>query len=159
MIPYPYITITLIPNEIIQGEELGAHTEVVRYDQFVYGLLKPQTEQLMKLHCALGVCGEAGELADAIKKEQIYGKPEDRENIIEELGDLAFYMQGVMNQYQITPNEVYQGNADKLAKRYVGLKYSDKAAIDRADKIEPETGKLETSTDSGASINQDLSST
>lgn len=153
MIPYPYITIHL--TDAVSNAPPA--DEQVRYDMFVYGLLKPQTEQLMKLHCALGVCGEAGELADAIKKEQIYGKPEDRENIIEELGDLAFYMQGVMNQYQITPTEIYQGNADKLAKRYVGLKYSDKAAIDRADKNQSETGKLETGSDSGSSIDSNLS--
>lgn len=155
MIPYPYVSIHL--SEAVDNAPPA--DETVRYDMFVYGLLKPQTEQLMKLHCALGVCGEAGELADAIKKEQIYGKSEDRENIIEELGDLAFYMQGVMNQYQITPTEVYQGNADKLAKRYVGLKYSDKAAIDRADKNQSEAGKLETSTNSGASTDKNLPST
>lgn len=134
MIPHAYINITLVHEGVPFDQD--PHTEVVRYDMFVQGLMKPASEQLMKLHCALGVCGEAGELADAIKKEQIYGKPEDRENIIEELGDLAFYMQATMNQYGITPQEVYQGNADKLAKRYVGLKYSDKAAIDRADKNE-----------------------
>src|SRR6266404_3890311 len=99
--------------------------ERVTYIQFVNQLAKRDTPQLMKLHAALGVCGEAGELADAVKKECIYNKQVDRANIVEELGDLAFYKQFVMNLYSITDEEVLQGNADKLSKRYVGLAYSD----------------------------------
>lgn len=129
MIPHAYIKIISISMDPDVPAE-----EIVRYDQFVQNLAKPQSSQLMKLHAALGVCGEAGELADAVKKECIYGKPPDRANVMEELGDLAFYMQFVMNMYNITPAEVYQGNADKLSKRYVDLKYSDRAAIERADK-------------------------
>ena len=108
----------------------------VRYDQFVRQLLKADSEVMMKLHAALGVAGEAGELADAIKKECIYKKPVDRTNIIEELGDLRFYMQAVQQMYEITEQEVLQANADKLAKRYLGLTYSDQAAIARADKVD-----------------------
>lgn len=112
-------------------------TELVRYDQFVTGLFKPGSIKEQKLHAALGVCGEAGELGDAIKKEVIYGKHPDRANIVEELGDLMFYAQAVKQLYHITDQEMYQTNADKLAKRYVGLKYSDRAAQERADKNDP----------------------
>jgi NTP pyrophosphatase (non-canonical NTP hydrolase) len=106
----------------------------IRYDNFVALLFKAQSSELMKLHAALGVCGEAGELADAIKKEVIYNKPLDRENLVEELGDLRFYIQAVQNVYGITEQEVLQANANKLAKRYQGLAYSDRAAQNRADK-------------------------
>lgn len=130
MIPHAYVNIYI--ND--PTGNLPPSTEVVRYDDFVRGLIKPQTEQLMKLHCALGVAGEAGELADNVKRECIYGKPADRANVIEELGDIMWYVQATMNLYGILPGEVFQGNADKLSKRYVELKYSDKAAIERADK-------------------------
>jgi len=130
MIPHAYVNIYI--ND--PTGNLPPSTEVVRYDDFVRGLIKPQTEQLMKLHCALGVAGEAGELADNIKRECIYGKAPDRANVIEELGDIMWYVQATMNLYGILPGEVFQGNADKLSKRYVELKYSDKAAIERADK-------------------------
>ena len=107
---------------------------LVRYDDFVRQLFKADTEPMMALHAALGCAGEAGELADAIKREYIYGKARDRENIVEELGDLRFYMQAVMNHYGIAESEILQANGDKLAKRYNGLRYSDSAAINRADK-------------------------
>lgn len=133
MIPYPYVSIHLKGSVL---NDMPPATEQVRYDQFVQGLAKPQSPELMKLHAALGVCGEAGELADAIKRECIYGKAPDRKNIIEELGDLQWYIQLTMQMYGITPTEVFQHNADKLSERYVSLVYSDKAALERADKKE-----------------------
>ena len=111
------------------------HTEVIRYDAFVGMLFKVLPENtLNQLHAAVGISGEAGELLDAIKKVWIYNFPIDRENIVEELGDLRFYIQAMMIHTGITEQEVLQHNADKLAKRYVGMRYSDIAAQTRADK-------------------------
>jgi NTP pyrophosphatase (non-canonical NTP hydrolase) len=108
--------------------------EMLRYDVFVAALFKVLSPEMMKAHAAMLVAGEAGELVDAIKKEIIYNKPLDRDNLVEELGDLRFGIQAVMNLYGISEQEVLQTNADKLAVRYKGLTYSDKAAQDRADK-------------------------
>ena len=117
--------------EILTPE--GSLTKV-RYDIFVSYLFKLQSFDLMQLHGALGVAGEAGELADAIKKHVIYGKTLDRLNVIEELGDLRFYMQALMNLYQIDEQTVLQYNARKLGERYKGMVYSDADAIARKDK-------------------------
>jgi phosphoribosyl-ATP pyrophosphohydrolase len=112
------------------------HTEVISYSSFVAGLFKYDPVAInMKLHAAVGIAGEAGELIDAVKKTWVYGKPLDEVNVAEELGDLLFYIQALANLQQISIQEILQGNADKLAKRYVGLKYSDEAAIERADKV------------------------
>lgn len=87
------------------------------------------------LHMTVGISGEAGELLDAIKKAVIYRKPIDRENVIEELGDLEFYMEGLRQGLNITREETIAGNIAKLGVRYANG-YSDKAAHDRADKAE-----------------------
>jgi NTP pyrophosphatase (non-canonical NTP hydrolase) len=120
----------------VQITKDNGHIEVVRYDVFVASLFKtdPLNNTMNLLHAAVGTSGEAGELLDAIKKVWIYNKPLDRENIVEELGDLRFYMQALMIYANITEQEVLQHNANKLAKRYVGLQYSDQAAQARADK-------------------------
>ena len=87
------------------------------------------------LHMAVGVSGEAGELLDAIKKFAIYGKPIDRENVVEELGDLEFYMEGLRSAFNITRSETLTANKLKLlGKRYANGTYTDQQAIDRADK-------------------------
>ena len=85
-------------------------------------------------HMATGVAGEAGELLDAIKKHVVYKRELDRENVVEELGDLRFYMAGLMNRLAITEDEILAHNNAKLAKRYAAGSYSNAAAIARADK-------------------------
>lgn len=85
-------------------------------------------------HAATGVSTEAGELLDAIKKKVIYRKELDRQNIIEELGDLEFYLEAVRKNLDITREETLKANMVKLADRYKKYRYSDQAAIDRADK-------------------------
>lgn len=93
-------------------------------------------EKARLVHMALLICSEAGELADAIKKYAIYNKPIDLMNVIEELGDLEFGMQDVRSLLNISRAQTLKGNLMKLEKRYQGGKYSDKAAQDRADKLD-----------------------
>jgi NTP pyrophosphatase (non-canonical NTP hydrolase) len=81
-----------------------------------------------------GVSGEAGELLDAIKKYVVYNKPIDLENVIEELGDLEFYMEKIRQNLGITREQTLVANIEKLGKRYANG-YSDKAAQERADKL------------------------
>ena len=87
-----------------------------------------------RLHMAVGISGESGELLDAIKKHVFYCKPLDRENVVEELGDLEFYMEGLRQSLGITRDEVLEANIQKLFKRYSSGKYSDQQAQERADK-------------------------
>lgn len=91
------------------------------------------SEMAHNLHMAVGIAGEAGELLDAVKKAAIYNKPLDRENVIEELGDLEFYMEGLRQGVGVTRDEVLAHNIAKLSVRY-GATYSDAAAQARADK-------------------------
>jgi NTP pyrophosphatase (non-canonical NTP hydrolase) len=85
------------------------------------------------LHMAIGISGESGELLDAIKKHVFYNKPLDIANVIEELGDLEFYMEGLRQGTGISREEVLEHNIAKLSIRY-GKTYSDEAAQTRADK-------------------------
>lgn len=86
------------------------------------------------VHLALGVAGEVGELIDAIKKMTIYRKPLDRENAVEELGDLEFFLEAIRDNLGISRIETLQHNRAKLSRRYATGKYSNKHATDRADK-------------------------
>lgn len=85
-------------------------------------------------HVVPCIAGEAGELIDAVKKYVIYNKPLDRANVIEELGDLEFYMEAVRQKLRISRQETLDKNVDKLCTRYTGAVYSDQAAQERADK-------------------------
>lgn len=106
----------------------------VRYDDFVRRLFKADTFNEMVHHAKGGICEEAGEISDVLKRHVTYGKPLNREQLVEELGDIRFYIQAVQNIFDITEQEILQHNANKLNKRYADLTYSGEAAIARADK-------------------------
>lgn len=113
----------------------------MNYDEFVASLIKPGTavkdeltaETAHLLHMAVGVSGEAGELLDAIKKAAIYGKPLDVANVIEELGDIEFYLSGIRQALGLDRISVIAANLNKLNVRYP-TGYSNAAAVARADK-------------------------
>jgi len=118
------------------------------YAQFVESLCKPGIDILVQMepkdahltHMAMGVAGEAGELLDAIKKSVMYRKPLDRDNVLEECGDILFFIQGILNHYNsteddsVTINEVIRMNRLKLSRRYHKGTYSNEQAQERADK-------------------------
>jgi NTP pyrophosphatase (non-canonical NTP hydrolase) len=106
-------------------------SEVRKRGKDILKELKPEVMDL--LHMAVGVSGEAGELLDAVKKHAIYNLPLDRDNVIEELGDLEFYLRGIRLNLVITRYECLLSNIKKLRKRY-GKKYSNRAAKERKDK-------------------------
>jgi len=114
----------------------------ISHAELVEKLAKPGEDIIAQLtpekahlwHMATGASGESGELEDAIKKHVIYNKPLDRENVIEELGDLEFYLEGIRQGLGLTRDEVLQANIAKLAKRYPQMTYSNAAAQERADK-------------------------
>lgn len=111
--------------------------EMKHYPDMVQSLFKTtgmdQKAEAM-LHAAVGIAGEAGELLDAIKKVWAYGKPLDMEGVVEELGDLEFYLEALRQQIQVAREHVLQANQEKLAKRYPDGVYSDLHAQSRLDK-------------------------
>jgi NTP pyrophosphatase (non-canonical NTP hydrolase) len=99
-------------------------------------------EKVDLLHMALGIGTEAGELQTTIKKHTMYNKPLDTKNLIEELGDLMFYIQGMIH----TLGKYYPGleledillqNIQKLNTRYKAG-FTNEEAVARADKPEGE---------------------
>ena len=105
------------------------------YPTFVSRLIKDlgsHRDNLM--HGAIGISGEAGELLDAVKKNWAYGKPLDFENIMEELGDIEFYMEAFRQAAGVTREDTIAHNLKKLSARYASGNYSDAQAIARADK-------------------------
>lgn len=100
-------------------------------DGFRYFTLTPSQAEL--LHAAIGIAGEAGELLDAVRNHVFDGQPLDRDNVVEELGDLCFYLEAAMQVIGISREEIEQRNQAKLSKRYEGG-YSDQQAQERKDK-------------------------
>jgi NTP pyrophosphatase (non-canonical NTP hydrolase) len=132
-----------VMNGIVGGlavqdlEPISTSFDSADYAEFVASRLKPlDTDAENLLHCAVGCSTEAGEHLSTAKKVYFYGKDVDKdvyENIVEELGDMLFYLVGACNTIGVTLDEVADENRKKLEKRYPSG-YSNKAALERADK-------------------------
>lgn len=66
----------------------------------------------------MGLCGEAGEAIDIVKKHLAQGHELDREKLIGELGDIAWYLAETAFALDIPLDEVLARNIDKLKRRY-----------------------------------------
>ena len=85
------------------------------------------------MHSALGLSSEAGEFTDAVKKTLVYGKALDKENLLEDLGDLCWFIALACEVLNVEMTDIMEQNIEKLKKRYPE-KYSDELAIQRLDK-------------------------
>lgn len=72
-------------------------------------------------YTALGLCGEAGELAENVKKalrdDQGVITNERRDNLVKELGDVMWYAAQIANELSYPLAKVAQANLDKLSSR------------------------------------------
>lgn len=80
----------------------------------------------------LGIAGEAGEVADLIKKAVFHGHDIDAEQIKKELGDVLWYLTQIARVSGLTLEEIATANIEKLYKRYPNG-FSKNASINRVD--------------------------
>ena len=67
---------------------------------------------------ALGIAGEAGEVADLVKKFVGHGHALDGEKVKKELGDVLWYIAVIAHRVGWTLEEVAAANVEKLRTRY-----------------------------------------
>ncbi len=73
------------------------------------------------LEKVLGITGEAGEVADKVKKiirdKGGYASDDDKASIAKELGDVLWYVANVARYLGVPLSKIADGNIDKLASR------------------------------------------
>lgn len=75
-------------------------------------------ENIRLLHAGIGLATEAGEFLDALKKHVFYGKDLDKVNLMEECGDLMWYMSVALDALGYDYKSVMERNIEKLSARY-----------------------------------------
>lgn len=101
-------------------------------------------KELMLMWCALGIGGEAGEVLDHLKKTICHQhgdvlSGESLMKIIDELGDLLWYVASIATLCDINLDFIMSMNAAKLRARYPnGYNSADsQARVDQAQSVVP----------------------
>ena len=76
------------------------------------------TNYEVELHCAVGCCTEAGELADAYKKAIWYNRDLNIQNVKEEIGDILWYLGVLCDEIDYSIEQAQLDVITKLEKRY-----------------------------------------
>lgn len=94
----------------------------------------PSLSRIRLNHVVIGLAGEVGELASQIQKAVYYGKPLDKTNMIEELGDVMWYVALACNALGVDLGNVMTRNIEKLRARYPEKWSEENAAEENRDK-------------------------
>ena len=79
---------------------------------------RDRTHEQQLANAALGLTGEAGEVADVIKKHLFHATPLDQDALAKELGDCLWYIGAFATVLGLSLDDIAQRNIDKLRKRY-----------------------------------------
>jgi NTP pyrophosphatase (non-canonical NTP hydrolase) len=104
-------------------------------DPFLIGERLSQHQRL--IHAGMGLCTEAAELVDALKKTVFYGKPLDKVNLKEEIGDIFWYCAIVADMCDFTFEDAMEANIKKLRARFPN-KFTEADARNRRLDVERE---------------------
>lgn len=93
------------------GQEYGALTKELQGEH-------KWTSVERLTNAAMGLSGESGEITDHIKKHLFHGHDLDRDHLIEELGDVLWYINYMATTLGFSLDDVMERNLQKLRKRY-----------------------------------------
>ena len=117
----------------------GCQDEIRENDADIYQLdvLKyaPDYQHYMPnvLYAAIGMCGEAGEVSELVKKYAYHGHPIDTEHLARELGDVLWYVSYMADLFGYPLGQIMAMNQEKLAKRYPDGKFDAERSRNRKD--------------------------
>ena len=93
--------------------------KVNEYQKLAMTTLNPALDRRdVLVNSVMGLCGESGEAIDIVKKWLMQGHELDKEHLIKELGDVAWYLAEAATALDVSLETIFQGNIDKLHKRF-----------------------------------------
>ena len=119
----------MTPNEYLQASARTEHTPLFIETGDGLGSAGDDRMYSQLMHAAMGMVTESGEFIDALKKLVIYGKTLDRTNLVEELGDLQWYIALACRALGVSFEEVFERNISKLRRRFPDKFTSEQALI------------------------------
>ncbi len=89
------------------------------YQELAMTTLNPMlSKKDILINSVMGLCGESGEAIDIVKKWLAQGHELDKEHLVKELGDIAWYLAEAATALDIPLEDILQSNIAKLKQRY-----------------------------------------
>lgn len=108
--------------------------DVDAYQQNVLKYAPDHHDYLLNvLYAAMGMCGEAGEVSELIKKYAYHGHTIDTEHLARELGDVLWYVSYMAHLFGYSLGEIMAMNQEKLDKRYPDGKFDAERSRNRKE--------------------------
>ena len=108
--------------------------QVNEYQKAAMATLNPALDKKdVLINSVMGLCGESGEAIDIVKKWLMQGHELDREHLVRELGDVAWYLAEAATALDVPLEAVFQGNLDKLRQRFPNG-FDTGASVNRNDR-------------------------
>lgn len=92
-------------------------TELEEYQQWVWNTTTPKNGPEGAWWAASGLTAEAGEVISLFEKAYRKGQPMDINKLMDELGDVLWFLTAVCNMTNLTLDEVMTHNIEKINKR------------------------------------------
>lgn len=93
--------------------------KINEYQKKAMSFLNPNlNEKDILINGVMGLCGESGEVIDIVKKHLAQGHELNKNKIIEELGDVLWYVAEIAYVLNVDLEDVFEENINKLSKRY-----------------------------------------
>lgn len=93
--------------------------EANEYQRLAMVTLNPALDKRdVLINSVMGLCGEAGEAIDIVKKWMAHGHELDKDHLAKELGDIAWYLAEAATALDLSLEDILQANIEKLQKRY-----------------------------------------
>lgn len=118
----------MIPSDYQKAIRRTDYTDKELTERFIPRLTEPLNAKLV--HYSLGLAGEAGEIVDTVKKTLRDGKVLDKVNLVEEAGDILWYLTNLLSAVDSSLEEAMKKNIAKLEARYPEG-FTEQAGIDR----------------------------
>lgn len=93
--------------------------QVNEYQKAAMATLNPALDKKdVLINSVMGLCGESGEAIDIVKKWLMQGHELDKEHLVRELGDVAWYLAEAATALDVPLEAVFQENLEKLRQRF-----------------------------------------
>ena len=93
--------------------------QINEYQKLAMTTLNPElSPKEVLINGVMGLCGESGEAIDIVKKHISQGHELDKEKLVKELGDIAWYLAETAYALGVDLEEVLELNIQRLKNRY-----------------------------------------